>query len=520
MLGYEFQHDSAERIDLSFSGTPHQLLFADDFALPSWWPGLLALHRGAAGPLRYGPPCWLEFDQSAASAGLAGVFLQVDMDGEAISHQAFLDHLAADLAGLDPGLAQLNQHTDLRLLLECADLPHFVGQMSGRDQQPLRLVCLLSHAEMLRTFAERFSQLCGSGPLAPLVECLHPLLKGSHIAVSFDYDLRAARFQPRIGFEVLPLPESLNPAGVAAILDQLALLVPEKVQQARRVALSDSPGLTLSHFKIVSEAEGQLTLKTYVLATEQLPMVYALGTLAYDFPSVARLDSFRVGMGGGEAAPFDVAAMTKYLLAHPAESSKLVWTLCVDSLPIYALQAEGADAADTYSLLVQLLSAERISVPARRTDASARLLSGSLLPVLRIDHPRGLFGWRTEELVAKLTDDPLQQEALQAFLVRVYHDLRNLGDTAAQRALNYAATSAAQAAAVFQDVVAREMQLENIEVAPSASCRLHSDCWDVKLKFFDPENSRRARLIYRFSVDVAELLPVALGPPKRWSVSG
>jgi len=152
------------------------------------------------------------------------------------------------------------------------------------------------------------------------------------------------------------------------------------------------------------------------------------------------------------------------------------------------------------------LSAERVSVPARSTGGGTRLLNGSRLPVLRIDHPRGLYGWRTEQLVA----------GLQAFLVRVYHELRNPGLSSAHRALNYAATSAAQAAAVFQDVVGRGMQLETIEVEPSDSCRLNSDCWDVKLKFFDPENNRRTRLIYRFGVDVAESLPVSLGPPKKW----
>ena len=512
MLGYEFQHDAGERIDLSFGASPAELIVAEDFALPCWWPGLVALHQRAPGPsLRYGPTCWLEFDQGADSTHLAGVFLQVEMDRESTSGQAFLDRLAADLAGLDAGLAELNQHRDLRILLECADLPHFVGLMSGRGRQVVRLVCRLSSAEMARAFAQRFNQL-------ELIDGLIPLLKGSNLAVSVDYELGQARLLPRLGFEVLPWRETLQPEGLAAILDRLARLVPETIGAARRAARPHAPGwerapgccLTLSHFKITRAEDGQLSLKTYVGASEErlqdLPLVYALGTLAYDFDSVARLDSFRQGMGGGAAAPFDRDAMIGYLLAHPDECAKLVWTLCIDSIPIYALVA----TAETYSVLVQLLSAERVSLPARLMDASARLLNGNRLPLLRIENPRGIYGWRTE-------DHP---QAVRAFLVRVYHELRNPGMSPAHRALNYAATSAAQAAAAFQEAVAKGMQLESIEVEASASCRINGDCWDVKLRFFDPENSRRARLIYRFGVDVAELLPVSLGRPKKWRAPG
>jgi hypothetical protein len=44
-----------------------------------------------------------------------------------------------------------------------------------------------------------------------------------------------------------------------------------------------------------------------------------------------------------------------------------------------------------------------------------------------------------------------------------------------------------------------------------------SDCWDVKLKFFDPENSRRAKKIYRFTIDVSDTVPVTLGEVRSWS---
>jgi hypothetical protein len=79
-----------------------------------------------------------------------------------------------------------------------------------------------------------------------------------------------------------------------------------------------------------------------------------------------------------------------------------------------------------------------------------------------------------------------------SFLNRIYYDLRNLGTTSQDRALNFAATNAFQAASTFAEAVATEMELDSITVEKSPFCRLDSDCWDVKLKFFDPENSRRA----------------------------
>jgi hypothetical protein len=62
------------------------------------------------------------------------------------------------------------------------------------------------------------------------------------------------------------------------------------------------------------------------------------------------------------------------------------------------------------------------------------------------------------------------------------------------------------------------MELHSIEVEKSPFCRLNSNCWDVKLKFFDPENARRAKKIYRFTIDVVNIMPVTLGAVRSWSV--
>jgi len=111
------------------------------------------------------------------------------------------------------------------------------------------------------------------------------------------------------------------------------------------------------------------------------------------------------------------------------------------------------------------------------------------------------------------------RRALGSFLDRVYFDLRNLGFASPDRALNYAATNAFQAADVFAEAVAAGMELDDIAVEKSPFCRLHSNCWDVRLKFFDPENTRRARRIYRYTIDVSDVTPVTLGATRSWPTS-
>jgi len=70
--------------------------------------------------------------------------------------------------------------------------------------------------------------------------------------------------------------------------------------------------------------------------------------------------------------------------------------------------------------------------------------------------------------------EPLIREDLSAFLNRVYHDLRNLGQTSRDRALNFAATNIFQSASVFAEAIASFRQLDTIEVKKSPYCRIKS----------------------------------------------
>lgn len=273
--------------------------------------------------------------------------------------------------------------------------------------------------------------------------------------------------------------------------------------------------------------------------------VYAIGTLGYDFGSEARRDSFKQLMPAASfdgtkipANPYDARQIVDYLAHYPSEGKSLIWTLNLELTPIYAIEPIGPFAADVYDVLQQLLSGqvqaehdeayiERVSIPARASDRTATLFSGQIVPVLEVDATRGVYGWRVNTLVEgaieavrsrnEQADDEAMRKTLGGFLQRIYYDLRNHGRTSRDRALNFAATNAFQAASTFSDAVSIGMELDSISVEKSPFCRLDSDCWDVKLKFFDPENGRRARRVFRFTIDVSDTIPVTLGEVRTWA---
>jgi cyanobactin maturation PatA/PatG family protease len=274
--------------------------------------------------------------------------------------------------------------------------------------------------------------------------------------------------------------------------------------------------------------------------------VYALGTLGYDFGSEARRDSFKQLMSAVDIAgsivpanPYDARQMVDYLDQNPDEARSLIWTVNMDLTPIYVIEAKGPFAAEVYEMLLLMLNGqiqaqdsdefvERISIPARRTNRTVELFSGQVVPVINVRDLRGMYGWKVNTLVnAALATVGEQTEGasvedmrrcLASFLNRVYYDLRNLGQTSRDRALNFAATNTFQAASTFASAIATGRELDTIEIEKSPYCRINSDCWDVKLKFFDPENSRRSRKVFRFTIDVADKVPVTLGAVKSWSV--
>ncbi len=278
------------------------------------------------------------------------------------------------------------------------------------------------------------------------------------------------------------------------------------------------------------------------------PYVYVLGILGYDFGTEARRDSFKQLMAPASvdgtvvpANPYDARQIVDHITANPSESKALIWTLNLELTPVYAIEPVGPYAASVYDLLGRLLGGEvagedqqqfieRVSIPGRLTDRHVKLFSGQTVPVVEVEQIRGLYGWQINTLIAAATtaaqqlggdqDDADISSSLREFLTRVYYDLRNLGNSSRDRALNFAATNAFQAAHTFASAVAQGMALDTIGVEKSPFCRMDSDCWDVKLRFFDPENSRRARKVFRFTIDVSDMQPVTLGDVRTWAEAG
>ncbi|MEZ4552735.1 MAG: PatA/PatG family cyanobactin maturation protease [Dehalococcoidia bacterium] len=278
------------------------------------------------------------------------------------------------------------------------------------------------------------------------------------------------------------------------------------------------------------------------------PLVYALGTLGYDFGTEARRDTFKqlmppvqAGDSAVPANPYDARQMVDYLNEDLSEARSLIWTLNLELTPVYAIEPTGPFAREVFARLRDLMAGqiavtsdddyiERVSVPGHITGRTVRLFSGQIVPVIEPGNGRGLYGWRVHDLVSaaidaaqRTTEDQADEETLRrslyGFLSRVYYDLRNLGTLSHDRALNFAATNAFQAAHTFATAVVQGMELDSIDVERSPFGRVDSDCWDVKLKFFDPENSRRARRVFRYTVDVSDLMPVTLGDVRSWSAS-
>jgi len=261
-------------------------------------------------------------------------------------------------------------------------------------------------------------------------------------------------------------------------------------------------------------------------------LVYALGKLGYDFATEARRDSIAQSMDGGANNPLSPEQMLAYLDQQSFDAPSVIWTLNLDATPIYAIQPVGAYAAAGYERLREALRAqlqdgvELISVPGV-IGGSIRLQSGQVVPVI-VPAIRGMYSWATRPLVEHVlgvapaaADERDVYDRFSAgltnFLDRVYYDLRNLGVTGEERALNYSATNAVQIAEVIRSTTRDALDLDRLAVKKSPVCRPDSECYDVELSFFNPNNTNVANRVYRFTVDVSDVIPVTVGAVRSWT---
>lgn len=272
-------------------------------------------------------------------------------------------------------------------------------------------------------------------------------------------------------------------------------------------------------------------------------LVYALGQLGFDFGTEARRDGFVQAMEPPAANAIPNPHDTRQLLAHleknPWDAASLLWTLSIDSTPVYAIIPAGPFASDAHLQLRKFLrdqafeGVERISVPGI-IAGSVHLSNGQVVPAI-VPELRGMFSWSTKALRESLSPaepesaaSPKEKAAFTArieiiqagvnnFLERVYFELRNLGQTPQDRAINFAATNAFNIEAIVEKAVNEKLELDTIAVERSPVCRPESDCWDVKLMFFFPERQvQTVRKAYRFTIDVSDVVPVTVGSVREW----
>ncbi len=146
-------------------------------------------------------------------------------------------------------------------------------------------------------------------------------------------------------------------------------------------------------------------------------LVYALGTLGYDFGTEARRDTFkqlmpavRVGNTHVPANPYDARQMVDNLESNLSEAKSLIWTLNLELTPIYAIKPVGSFGADVYEIMQYMLAGQvlseddedyikRVSIPAILTDETVKLFSGQVIPVIKVNSPRGMYGWKVNTLI-------------------------------------------------------------------------------------------------------------------------
>lgn len=257
-------------------------------------------------------------------------------------------------------------------------------------------------------------------------------------------------------------------------------------------------------------------------------LIFALGALWFDFGTEARYDALVQQLGDPVRAnnPSELFAFLRQNLHFAAG---LTFILMQDQIPIYAIQPAGPFALPIYNAMLEALAAslddvanreQRVSIPGI-IGGSTRLLNGMTVPLVYPDL-RGMYRWQSRELIAAakaaVGKEVASDDDIFNFLNRVYYELRNLGVAPQERAINFAATNAYQTQVAFAESAGRNLALDTITVSKSPICRPDSDCWDVQLQMFDPENERRASRVYRYTVDVSEVLPVTVGTVRSWAV--
>jgi cyanobactin maturation PatA/PatG family protease len=321
----------------------------------------------------------------------------------------------------------------------------------------------------------------------------------------------------------MPPPDAV-PAGETLLQSE----APPASSSAPAAPPAGSSAAALSQLR--SQPSDRLSQQSCACGGGPVQLVYALGALWFDFGSEARRDAFIQKMDPPvQPENLTDAQVISYLEAKPEVALGLTFVLRHGDTPIYAIQPAGPFAEKTYAAMYDALSSsieengseQRVSIAGFITG-STRLWNGMTVPVVTPDL-RGMYKWQSSTLIEAVrkaqSGQPRQApvQELKDFLDKVYYELRNLGVAPQDRALNYAATNAYQAANALAEAASKSLELDSINVVKSPICRPDSDCWDVELVMFDDDDLRKSNHVYRFTVDVSDVIPVTVGRMRNWA---
>ena len=293
---------------------------------------------------------------------------------------------------------------------------------------------------------------------------------------------------------------------------------------------------------------------------------FAIGGLDVDYPDDTVRRSFIAGMGGreidtGEAE--DVERLIAYLDAHPSEARRLVWLVDINGERRYAVVPAGPYALQAHDMMAALLlglargEVSVVSIPGLATGSTVSVRDGTLIPELRVTSLRSVFGWHPlqvarDSLAAVYRDaqagsgespispdgdgvfgvgsgqrdqwsrlrrspTPAIESAVEDFLSSVYFRAPQSPELARERALGFIAVNGYQIATAFLDAMHDDLEFADARVEFSPFARVSGECWDVIVRFADPQRTTRSAREYRICVDVSDAQPVTVGRVRRWA---